>query len=481
MRMWPHLGVCLLLGSCAFSADVDGQPTLAFATPTSGADEASSVLMIPVTLSRAGDLEITVEYAVLAGGNATAGSDFSVTSSRLVFAPGEVEKLIPVTINPDSDEMEMAEMAETFQLALSSPTNAQLDEDRAIHSVRIADHILPRVTIGPGFTQSSESSPSQLIVKLDRPAEGPSTVTIGVAPGGPFAATSADYTIADNTVVSFAKGETMKLVDIGEKNDALDEEDEEVIAFSLRGATDNLVVGMSRTMDHKIMDDDASPSITFTTTATIGEGVLPYLLSVSLDNPSGREVRVDYIRDGNDTADADDATVVGSPSTITFDAGQQNKTILITIANDNVDEDNETVLVNFSNAVNALIPTLTHTLTITDNDTASVSFQSASSTVDEDSPGGVSITVRLATPSSKTVTVPFSINAGMSSAEPEDFTVMTASPLTFAPGVTSLTIDIDVPETAPGNENDDRVVIDLGTPTNAPLQSPTRHTLTITE
>lgn len=478
MRMWPHLGVCLLLGSCAFSADVDGQPSLAFATPSSGADEASMVLMIPVTLSRPGELEITVEYAVLAGGNATSGADFAVTSNRLVFAPGEIEKLIPVTINPDTDE---SEMAETFQLALSSPTNAQLDEDRAIHSVRIADHILPRVTIGPGFSSSSEAAPSQLVVKLDRPAEGPSTVTIGVAPGAPFAATSADYTITDNTVVSFAKGETMKLVDIGEKNDQLDEEDEEVVAFSLRGATDNLVVGMSRAMDHKIMDDDASPSITFTTNATTNEQNLVYLLNVSLDKASGREVRVDYVRDGADTADADDATVTGSPSTITFDAGQQTKTILITLANDDIDEDNETVLVSFSNAVNAMLPALVHTLTINDNDTATVSFQASSSTVDEDSPGGVSIVVRLATPSSKTVTVPFSINNGLTSAETEDFTVMTASPLTFDPGVTQLTINIDVPETSPGNENDDRVVIDLGTPTNAPLGSPSRYTLTITE
>jgi Calx-beta domain len=477
---WSHLvGACLVLGSCTFSAELDGQPTLAFATPTSGADEASTVLMIPVSLSRVAELEVSVDYAVLAGGNATAGADFVVTSNRLVFAPGELEKLIPVTINADADEMEMAE---TFQLALSSPTNAQLDEERAIHSVRIADHILPRVTIGPGFTMSSEASPSSLIVKLDRPAEGPSTVTIGVAAGAPFAASAADYTITDNAVVSFAKGESMKLVEIGEKNDALDEEDEEVVAFSLRGATDNLVVGVSRTMDHKIMDDDASPTITFTSaTANVDEPNLVSLLTVSLDKPSGREVRVDYIRDGNDTADANDATVTGSPSTLTFDAGQQSKTILITVANDDLDEDNETVLVNLSNAVNATIGTLTHTLTILDNDTSTVSFQAGSSTVDEDSPGGVTLTVRLSTPSSKTVTVPFSVNGGLSSAEADDFTIITASPLTFAPGVTTATIEIDVPDNSPGSENDDRVVIDLGTPTNAPLGTPARHTLTITE
>jgi hypothetical protein len=478
MRWSLLVGACLLFGSCTFSAELDGQPTLAFATPTSGADEASVVLMIPVSLSHPATLEVTVDYAVLAGGDATAGADFTVASNRLVFAPGELEKLIPVTINPDADEMEMAE---SFQLALSAPTNAQLDEERAIHSVRIADHILPRVTIGPGFSTSSESSPSSLIVKLDRPAEGPSTVTIGVSPGAPFAASSTDYTIADNTVVSFAQGESMKLVEIGEKDDELDEEDEEIVAFSLRGASDNLVVGTSRTMDHKITDDDASPTITFNNpTVNVNEQGLASLQTISLDKPSGRAVRVDYIRDGNDTADAADATVAGSPSTLTFDPGQQSKTILITIANDDLDEDNETVLVDLSNAVNATIGTLTHTLTIIDNDTATVSFQAASSSVDEDSPGGVSLVVRLSTPSSKIVTVPFSLNGG-SSAEAEDFTIVTASPLTFMPGVTELTIDIDVPDTAPPNENTDTVVIDLGTPTNAPLGSPSRHTLTITE
>jgi len=483
MRMWGHLGVVLLSGvACSFELDLEDNsipPTVAFEFTMSGADEASGTLMIPVILSRPAEQEVTVDYSLLNGNNATPGVDFDITTGKLVFAVGESRREVPVTIKDDADE---TEMVETFDIALTSPVGATLDEVRAIHSVRIADHILPRVTIGPGPTTSSEGTPSSLIVRLDKPSEGQSTVVVGVAGGTPAPVNNNDLTIVDGTQVVIPNGEMMVSIPIGEKDDVLDEEDNEIAVFTLRGASPNLVLGAAKTLDHLIADNDNPPLVRFNNaTANIAENGLGELVTVSLTAASGRQVTVDYIRDANDTADAGDATVTGSPGTLTFDPGQLSKTIAIGVINDNVDEDNETVIVTLSNAVHATINNGTHTATIQDNDTSTVTFQNTAATIDEDSPGGFDITVRLSTPSSKTVTVPFSLNGGTTATDGEDFMINTASPLVFDPGVTMLTISVDAPDNSPGNESDERVIIDIGTPTNAPRGNPSRFTLTIRE
>jgi len=481
--MGGRLGCVLLLGfACSFELDLEDNtipPTVAFEFTMSGADEASGTIMVPVILSRPAEQEITVDYSLLNGNNATPGVDFDLATGKLVFAVGESRREVPVTIKDDADE---TEMVETFDIALSSPVGATLDEVRAIHSIRIADHILPRVTVGPTPTSSSEGTPSSLIVMLDKPSEGQSTVVVGVAGGAPAPIGTGDVTIVDGTQVVIPNGEMMVSVPIGEKDDALDEEDNEVAVFTLRGASTNLVLGATKTIDHSIVDNDDPPTVRFNNaTATVAENGIGETVTVSLTAASGRQVTVDYIRDANDTADAADATVTGSPGTITFAPGQVTKTIAIGVVNDNVDEDNESVIVTLSNEVHAIIGTGTHTLTIQDNDTSTVSFQGNSATIDEDSPGGINLTVRLATPSSKTVTVPFSLNSGTTATDGSDFTINTASPLVFDPGTTQLTIAIDAPDNAPGNEADERVIIDLGTPTNAPLGTPSRFTLTIRE
>ena len=482
MLAWRQLAVLPLLGlACTFELDLEEaaeEPRVAFEYEMSGADEMSGVLMIPVVLSHVATKQVTVDYALLGGNGATPDVDFTLPTGKLVFAIGEVRKEVPVSITPDSDE---SEMVESFDIALATPVGATLDPARAIHSVRISDHILPRVTIGPTDTNANEGAPSQLYVRLDRPSEGESTVVVGVAGGSP-AASSADLTITDGTVVTFTNGQMLVMVPIGEKDDALDEEDNEIAVFTLRGASPNLVLGATKTLNHAIADNDLPPIVRFNNaTANVAENGLGETINVSLNTASGREVRVDYIRDGSDTADNGDATVIGSPGTLKFDPGEMTKTILLSVNNDSIDEDDETVLVNLSNAVNATFGTATHTLNIVDNDTASVSFMSSSSSVDEDSSGGVNITVRLSTQSAKTVSVPFSLNGGTTATNGSDFSIDTQSPLVFAPGTTQLTISIDVPDNAPGNESNERVIIDLGTPTGAPLGGTTRHTLTISE
>ncbi len=480
---WRLLGLVLLVGSCGFendSLDPSVPPTVGFEFSMSGADEMSGTVMIPIVLSRQADAPVTVTYSLLNANTATPGVDFDLMAGTVTFGVGDYRKEVPVTIKNDFDE---TESVETFDIAITAATGASLDETRAIHEVRIADHILPRVAFDPTPTQTSEGAPTTLVIHLDKPSEGESTVVVGVNGIGAAPTTSADLTLLDNTTVTIPNGATQVSVAIGEKDDPLDEEDLETVEFTLRGASTNLVLGTQRTLEHVIADNDDPPVVRFkTASSSLNEANATVTMTVELTAASGRLVTIDYGRDAADTADDADATVSGSPGTLTFNPGELTKTITCTVAADTVDEDNETVLVNLSNAVHATLTTATYTLTINDNDTASVRFAKNSDLVDEDSPGGISVTVQLTTTSSKIVTVPFAINTGMTNAtDNDDFVIMTASPLVFMPGETTKTIDIDVPENSPGNESNERLVLDLQTPTNSQLTSPTRYTLTITE
>jgi Ca2+-binding RTX toxin-like protein len=73
------------------------------------------------TLSQASSQTISVNYAT-ANGTATAASDYTATIGTLTFAPGVTSQDIIIPILNDS----LNEAQETFNLTLSSPTNAQL-------------------------------------------------------------------------------------------------------------------------------------------------------------------------------------------------------------------------------------------------------------------------------------------------------------------------------------------------------------------
>ena len=483
MWSWRLSAALLFAVACSFSVELADESELpakvAFEFTMSGADELSGTLMVPVVLSRETAETVSVSYSLLNANTATENVDFMLTTGTLTFAPGETRKEIPVTIKSDTDE---TELEESFDIALSAPIGAELDEIRAIHSIRIADHILPRVTLGPA-TQSSEASPSNLVVRLDRPAEAGSTIVIGVAGGAP-GTNAADLTIIDGTQVAIPEGALMVNVPIGEKDDLLDEEDAEIAVFTLRGASPNLVLGVLRTQNHSVLDNDLPPVVRFTnaTTNVNEQGILGTTVSpaVSLSAPSGRQVRVSYARDGGDSANDSDGTVLGSPGTVTFDPGQTSKNIDVFVANDNVDEDGETILINILNPVNATLgTTVTHTINIADNDTAVVGFQATSTSVDEDSGGGVAVRVRMSIPSEKLVTVPFTVNSN-SSVDSDDYEILTGSPLMFTPGTTQIDIDIDIPDTPPGNEGNETLILDIGTVTGA-NRGTSRHTVVISE
>jgi Concanavalin A-like lectin/glucanases superfamily/Calx-beta domain len=81
----------------------------------------SSLAAIPVSLSFASAVTVTVNYAT-ANGTALAGSDYTAASGTLTFAPGQTTRTILVSTLDDT----AAEATETFTITLSAPVNTTI-------------------------------------------------------------------------------------------------------------------------------------------------------------------------------------------------------------------------------------------------------------------------------------------------------------------------------------------------------------------
>jgi Calx-beta domain/Bacterial Ig domain len=90
-----------------------------------------------VTLSSASARVVTVQHATV-DGTATAGSDYTAGSGTLTFAPGVTSRTIAVPIVADS----VVESTETYSLVLLNPTNATIADGTGIGAI-VDDDDLP--------------------------------------------------------------------------------------------------------------------------------------------------------------------------------------------------------------------------------------------------------------------------------------------------------------------------------------------------
>jgi aryl-phospho-beta-D-glucosidase BglC (GH1 family) len=83
-----------------------------------------------ITLSAPSTQTVTVHYAT-ADGTATAGKDYTAVSGTLTLAPGTTTQTVTVPVLNDG----VTDGTETFQLVLSSPTNATLSQAKATGTI----------------------------------------------------------------------------------------------------------------------------------------------------------------------------------------------------------------------------------------------------------------------------------------------------------------------------------------------------------
>ncbi len=339
-----------------------------------------------------------------------------------------------------------------------------------------ASYTIDQGEVGVTITQSDEStavteggsSDTYTVVLKTQPS---ANVAVTVSPGSQLSASP--------TTLPFIPGQwnVAQTVTVSAVNDALYEGPHSATITHSAASSDGNYNGIPVTsVAVTITDNDAPPTVRFAAaTQSKAENSGTALVTAELSAVSGLAATVPFTLSGSASNGAD-FTVTASP--IIIAAGSTNGTATITIANDALDEDDETVVVTMGVPANATQgATIVHTLTITDDDAApTVAFTSGSQTKGEGG-GTVAVTAQLSTVSCKNISVPFTVSG--SATNGADYSI-TASPINIPAGNATGSATITIVDDAL-TESNEAVIVTIGTPENATKGTPSVHTLTITD
>ena len=181
-------------------------------------DSGMTDLDFTVSLSVAGDLEVTVAYAT-ADGTASAGADYQATSGELRFAPGETEQTVSVPVLGDL----RPEVDETFTVTLSNPVNAETDRAQATGTIVNDD--TAQASIADMGAAEGDSGMADLDFTVTLSVAGDLAVTVSYATADGTASAGTDYQTASGEL-QFAPGETEMTVSVPVLGDTSPEADE---------------------------------------------------------------------------------------------------------------------------------------------------------------------------------------------------------------------------------------------------------------
>ncbi|MBN1674519.1 MAG: SUMF1/EgtB/PvdO family nonheme iron enzyme, partial [Kiritimatiellae bacterium] len=338
--------------------DDDAGPVLVFVLTSSSGAESISPVALDAVLGAESGKEITVDYSATGGTAAGAGEDYTLEAGTLTFSPGQTNAAISVFITNDS----LNEDAETVEITLSGAVNASLGANK-VHTYTITDDdALPSVSLGLAGSPLAENGGAATVTAYLSATSGKEVTVCLVLSGS--AAEGSDYTVTATNIV-LAAGTTNGSVTLTGVNDALDEEDETVVADI--DAVVNGTEGTPNQVTATVADDDPSPSVTLGLSGSpLAENGGVATLTAFLSAVSARDVTVYLVFSGS-AGQGGDYTV--SATNLVISAGLTNGSVTITGVDDSADDNDETVVADIDSLVNGTEGSLNQvTATITDDD-----------------------------------------------------------------------------------------------------------------
>ncbi len=285
-----------------------------------------------------------------------AGAEVSASPRALTFTAVDWRQAQRVAVTAAEDEDAVVDAPVTLTHAVSGGDYDGLSADGVKVSVTEDDR--PALTIADA-TAPEEADSISFAVTLNVPSSLEVRVNWGTAGG--TATEGADYE-GRNGTLRFDALQTVRTVTVPLLDDALDEAPER-FTVTLSNPSNAIVADGAAT--GTITDDDAAPALTIAdATAPEGDGTISF--TVSLGAVSSLEVSVDWKTSDGTAAAGKDYTA--SSGTLTIPPGELEQAIAVTLFNDALDEDDETLSVSLSNAVNVTVADGTAEGTIVDDD-----------------------------------------------------------------------------------------------------------------
>jgi hypothetical protein len=391
---------------------------------------------------------VSVDYAT-ADETATAGSDYTATSGTASLPSGGCKcTTVNVPILGDTT----VEANETFEVNLSNPVGKGITDGQGIGTITNDDQ--PHATIDdPSVAENGGTL--TFTVSLDGVSPTDAVMTYSSAAG--TATAGSDFTSVSGTLTITA-GQTQGTIDVPVLDDSTYEGDEDLTMDLI--AVSGVVVDDAQG-DGTITEDDAQPNITVDD-PSVAENGGPLTFTISLDNPAGVDVNVDYATSDNTATDGTDYTSVSGTATIL--AGDTTTTVDVPLTDDSTYEGDETLNLDLSGAVHGVISDAQGQGTITEDDPMP--------TIDVDSPtvgetdGTETFTITLDAAAAVDVNVDYA-TSDATATDGADYTGQSGT-ATILAGDTSTTVDVPVLDDTTF-EGDEDFTLDLSNEVNGVL------------
>ena len=248
-------------------------------------------------------------------------------------------------------------------------------------TIRDDDDPLVEVSFGEASYDVDEGETVDVTLTLSVDPERPVTI--------PVTATDQDGASADDysgvpTNVTFASGETEKTVTLTAIQDT-DNDDGESVKLGFGTLPDRVTAGTPSESTVSITDDD-EPEVK----VSFGAAAYPVAeggtvdVTVTLDADPERQVIIPIKVTEQDGASADDYSNV--PLEVTINTGETEKSFAFAATQDDIDDDGESVLLNFDSQLPEGVSegsTAETTVVIADDDTAGVTISETSLDIEE--------------------------------------------------------------------------------------------------
>jgi hypothetical protein len=277
------------------------QPTLSVSSPPAVVE--GGVIGFTVTLSNLSVLPVSVDYAS-ANGTAVAPGDYTAVAGELTFNPGGS---LTQTVNVQTINDSLFEATETFTLGLSGATNATISNATGTGTI-LDNGGAPGISALDATANEGDGVIEFTVVLL--PAAG-QPVTVDWATADGTATSPADF-IADSGSITFAPGETSKIIPVTIIDDDDDGVDKTFSLVLSNPIPPNTSVVDATAVGTIVDDDNVAPTI----------GVMKTVDGAGADNfvfAPGQTVRLTGNFTDPGLADAHTATINwgdGSPVTV---------------------------------------------------------------------------------------------------------------------------------------------------------------------
>lgn len=376
-------------------------------------------------------------YYETTGGTAAAGKDFTNVSGTGTITKGNTTFTVNVPILNDL----LAEDDESFQITISSPSNAIISEGTAVGIIADDGDPKPVISVPSVLSFPEDTGTFQLNINLDR--KSGQTITANYQINAGTAIQGSDYSAsAYSGTLSFDPEELSKTVTISVINDNIDEPGaNEQFQLSLSGIT-NAQTG-NVTAHLEIIDDDETPEISLNSVgSTEGNNVT---INGTLSNPSAEQIEFKFTTLDDVAISPDDYTEF-IDQIATVNSGETSFQIAIPTVDDIITEGTEQFNVYFEDLQNAMFS----------NDSTQIMFKAK--IIDNDGKPQVTIAdvsgeegtdftfvVQVSHPSSTAITLQYETKDS-TAISPADFTGKTTTNLTVPANQLSKTFSVSTSE-----------------------------------